>query len=57
MTQHRDAEDPQWVYEWREQQEASLRASKGSGMTTEEVKNFVDGCGYTLNHGSFYDVD
>lgn len=41
---HVDASDPQYVYKWRSEQEAGLRASKGCGMTDEEVKNFVDGC-------------
>ncbi|KAI4087406.1 MAG: hypothetical protein LQ344_006796 [Seirophora lacunosa] len=40
---HLDAEDPQYVYEWRLEQEASLRRSKGSGMTDQEVVNFVNG--------------
>jgi len=39
-----DAEDTKFVYEWRLQQEAALRASKGVGMTDEEVINFVNGC-------------
>jgi hypothetical protein len=33
-----------FVYEWRLQQEAALRASKGVGMTDEQVINFVNGC-------------
>jgi len=40
---HIDAADPQYVYKWRLQQEEGLRAKKGSGMTDEQVKNFVDG--------------
>ena len=40
----RDAEDPLYVYDWRLEQEANLRASKGSGMTDEQVVNFVNGC-------------
>ena len=39
-----DAEDTQYVYNWRLQQEAALRASKGTGMTDEQVVNFVNGC-------------
>lgn len=39
-----DAEDTHYVYDWRLQQEAALRESKGSGMTPEQVKNFVNGC-------------
>ena len=41
---HIDAEDPQYVYKWRLQQEETTRAQKGSGMTDEQVKHFVDGC-------------
>lgn len=40
---HIDAEDTRWVYEWREQQEAELRRAKGTGMSMEEVRKFVDG--------------
>lgn len=40
---HIDAEDTKFVYDWRLQQEAALRASKGAGMTDEQVINFVDG--------------
>lgn len=40
---HIDAEDTRWVYEWREQQEAELRSAKGTGMSMEQVKKFVDG--------------
>ena len=40
---HIDALDPQYVYKWRLQQEAGLRAAKGSGMTDEQVRHFVDG--------------
>lgn len=40
---HIDAQDPQYVYRWRLEQEAGLRASRGSGMTDEQVKEFVDG--------------
>ena len=39
-----DAEDTKFVYDWRLQQEAALRASKGAGMTDEQVINFVNGC-------------
>ncbi|KAF2180496.1 hypothetical protein K469DRAFT_729757 [Zopfia rhizophila CBS 207.26] len=38
-----DAEDTKDVYEWRLEQEAALRASKGTGMTDEQVINFVNG--------------
>ena len=40
---HLDAANPQNVYRWREEQERALRGAKGSGMTTEQVKSFVDG--------------
>lgn len=40
---HIDAEDPLYVYEWRLEQEHNLIKAKGSGMTDDEVKNFVDG--------------
>ncbi|KAJ5617530.1 hypothetical protein N7537_002644 [Penicillium hordei] len=40
---HIDAENPHFVYEWRQQQELTLRAAKGTGMTEEQVKHFVDG--------------
>ncbi|KAL1301993.1 hypothetical protein AAFC00_002447 [Neodothiora populina] len=40
---HIDAEDTQYVYDWRLQQEAALRASKGRGMTDEQVVEFVNG--------------
>ncbi|KAI1619056.1 glycerate kinase [Exophiala viscosa] len=40
---HIDAADPLYVYKWRLEQEANLRASRGSGMTDEQVKHFVDG--------------
>ena len=39
-----DAEDARLAYAWRLQQEADLRASKGMGMTDEEVVRFVDAC-------------
>ena len=47
MTIRRDAEDTKFVYEWRLEQEASLRSKKGDGMTDEQVRKFVDGCGCT----------
>ncbi|KAI9799507.1 MAG: hypothetical protein M1833_004029 [Piccolia ochrophora] len=40
---HIDAENTQYVYAWRQEQEASLRASRGSGMTEEQVNAFVNG--------------
>ncbi|KAL8947369.1 MAG: hypothetical protein Q9222_006347 [Ikaeria aurantiellina] len=40
---HLDAENPQFVYQWRLEQEAALRKERGSGMTDEEVITFVDG--------------
>ncbi|CAG8006267.1 unnamed protein product [Penicillium salamii] len=38
-----DAENPRFVYEWRQEQERTLRAAKGAGMTEEQVNHFVDG--------------
>lgn len=32
------------VYAWRQDQERSLRASKGMGMSDEQVIKFVDDC-------------
>lgn len=40
---HIDAEDPLYVYDWRLEQEHNLIKAKGSGMTDDEVKTFVDG--------------
>jgi D-glycerate 3-kinase len=40
---HIDAEDTEYVYEWRIQQEAALRLQKGAGMTDEQILTFVDG--------------
>ncbi|KAK4692716.1 D-glycerate 3-kinase, partial [Lecanoromycetidae sp. Uapishka_2] len=40
---HLDAEDPINVYRWRMQQEVALRQVKGSGMTDEQVIQFVNG--------------
>ncbi|KAJ9637023.1 hypothetical protein H2204_004946 [Knufia peltigerae] len=60
---HIDAADPTYVYKWRLEQEANLRAARGSGMTDEQVKHFVDGYypAYelytdTLREGVFKDV-
>ncbi|KXJ92484.1 D-glycerate 3-kinase [Microdochium bolleyi] len=39
---HIDAEDTEWVYDWRLEQEVKLRQMKGTGMTDEEVVRFVD---------------
>ncbi|KAJ5503139.1 hypothetical protein N7463_006013 [Penicillium fimorum] len=40
---HIDAENLRFVYEWRQEQERTLRAAKGTGMTEEQVNHFVDG--------------
>ncbi|WQF83406.1 Putative P-loop containing nucleoside triphosphate hydrolase [Colletotrichum destructivum] len=40
---HIDAEDTQYVYDWRLQQETALRQERGTGMTDEQVIKFVDG--------------
>ncbi|KAK8010536.1 hypothetical protein PG990_009501 [Apiospora arundinis] len=39
---HIDAEDLEWVYDWRLEQEVNLIQEKGSGMTREQVVKFVD---------------
>ncbi|KAL4942079.1 hypothetical protein BDV06DRAFT_212122 [Aspergillus oleicola] len=38
-----DAQDNHFVYDWRQEQERTLRATKGIGMTEEQVNHFVDG--------------
>ncbi|KAI5283743.1 hypothetical protein KEM52_003242 [Ascosphaera acerosa] len=40
---HLDAADTRFVYPWRRQQEAELRARSGAGMTEQQVDAFVDG--------------
>jgi len=47
---HIDAEDTEYVYEWRLEQERALRREKGTGMSDEMVRRFVDGYmpGYEL---------
>ena len=44
LTSHSDAEDTHAVYDWRLEAERALRAAKGSGMTDEQVVEFVNGC-------------
>lgn len=39
---HIDAENTEWVYDWRLEQEVQLRREKGTGMTDEQVVKFVD---------------
>ena len=39
---HIDAEETMYVYQWRLEQEAALRESKGTGMTDEQVLKFVN---------------
>ncbi|OIW28374.1 P-loop containing nucleoside triphosphate hydrolase protein [Coniochaeta ligniaria NRRL 30616] len=39
---HIDAEDTEYVYEWRLQQERQLREERGVGMSDEQVVRFVD---------------
>ena len=39
-----DTQDLHYVYEWRQEQEQTLRAAKGTGMTQDQVTHFVDGC-------------
>lgn len=40
---HIDAEETRYVYDWRLEQEVALKRDKGSGMTDEQVRRFVDG--------------
>lgn len=40
---HLDAEDLEFVYEWRLEQERKLRQKKGQGMNDEEVEAFGEG--------------
>ncbi|KAH8703457.1 P-loop containing nucleoside triphosphate hydrolase protein [Talaromyces proteolyticus] len=40
---HIDAQNTRFVYDWRQEQERTLRAAKGTGMTEEQVNRFVDG--------------
>jgi D-glycerate 3-kinase len=39
---HIDAEDTEYVYDWRIQQEQDLRRDRGAGMTDQQVVKFVD---------------
>ncbi|KAK4125474.1 P-loop containing nucleoside triphosphate hydrolase protein [Parathielavia appendiculata] len=39
---HIDAEDTEYVYAWRAEQEAQLRRERGAGMSEEQVIKFVD---------------
>ncbi|KAH8884783.1 D-glycerate 3-kinase [Thozetella sp. PMI_491] len=39
---HVDAENSEYVYDWRQQQERQLREEQGTGMTEEQVVKFVD---------------
>ncbi|KAI2635079.1 putative Uridine/cytidine kinase [Xylaria nigripes] len=39
---HIDAEETEWVYDWRLEQEVMLRAQRGAGMSDEQVVHFVD---------------
>jgi D-glycerate 3-kinase len=39
---HIDAENTEYVYEWRLEQERQLREERGVGMTDEQVGRFVD---------------
>lgn len=40
---HLDAHDINFVYKWRTEAEHTLISAKGSGMTDEQVRKFVDG--------------
>ena len=52
LTNFSDAENPRFVYEWRQEQERTLRAAKGVGMTEEQVNHFVDGCMHILGRAT-----
>ena len=43
-----DAAETGYVYDWRLQQEAALRATRGTGMTDEQVVDFVNGCEFFM---------
>lgn len=45
----RDADDTLYVYDWRLEQESAMRKAKGTGMSDEQVVNFVNGCEYFTN--------
>jgi len=47
---HIDAQELKYVYKWRQEQEEALHLEKGTGMTEQQVKDFVDGYipGYEL---------
>ncbi|OOF91335.1 hypothetical protein ASPCADRAFT_211165 [Aspergillus carbonarius ITEM 5010] len=60
---HIDAQDLHFVYDWRREQERTLRAAKGTGMTEEQVTHFVNGYypsyelfSETLREGAFKPV-
>lgn len=40
---HIDAQDTEWVYEWRLEQEEALRREGKGAMSVEQVRRFVDG--------------
>lgn len=40
---HLDAQDINWVYDWRLQQEHAMIKEKGIGKTDQQVRQFVDG--------------
>jgi len=41
---HLDAAELSYVYDWRIQQEHELIKLRGSGMTDEDVRAFINGC-------------
>jgi hypothetical protein len=45
---HLDAEELDYVYEWRLEQEHELIKEKGTGMSDEAVRRFVDCCKFPL---------
>lgn len=57
LTGASDAQNLRFVYEWRQEQECTLRATKGTGMTEEQVNHFVDGCSYHFHPKEFGKTD
>jgi len=47
-----DAQELEYVYNWRTQQEHNLIKLKGTGMSDEQVRAFVDSCAYSPSSSS-----
>lgn len=50
---HMDAKELSYVYNWRSEQEHHLISKKGTGMTDQQVKKFIDGCKYNQHNISY----